>query len=115
VLFGDAPFRGLSDAVLADAFEGAPSVEVPRSRLTGSDEGGGDDGGGGLGLLELLTEVGASKSNGEARRLVQQGSVRLNNEVVDDPARRLGPDDLAGASTLVLKVGKKRYFLARFV
>jgi tyrosyl-tRNA synthetase len=105
VLFGDAPLRGLSDAVLADAFVGAPSVEVAHDRLTTGD---------GLGLLELLTEVGASKSNGEARRLVQQGSVRLNNEVVDEPGRRLGPDDLAGASTLVLKVGKKRYFLARF-
>jgi tyrosyl-tRNA synthetase len=112
VLFGDAPFRGLSDAVLADAFAGAPSVEVPRERL---GNGGGGAPAGGLGLLELLTEVGATKSNGEARRLVQQGSVRLNNEVVEDPARRLGPDDLAGASTLVLKVGKKRYFLARFV
>jgi len=106
VLFGDAPIRGLSDAVLADAFAGAPSIEVPRDRLVAGD---------GPGLLELLTEVGATKSNGEARRLVAQGSVRLNNEVVDDPARRLGPDDLAGASTLVLKVGKKRYFLVRFV
>lgn len=105
VLFGDAAFRGLSDTVLADAFEGAPSVEIPRDRLEGDE----------LGLLELLTEVGATKSNSEARRLVQQGSVRLNNEVVDDPQRRLGPDDLAGAGTLVLKVGKKRYFLARFV
>lgn len=114
VLFGDAPFRGLSDAVLADAFAGAPSVEVPRERLVGAS-GGGDSGGEAMGLLELLTEMGATKSNGEARRLVQQGSVRLNNEVVEDPTRRLGPDDLAGASTLVMKVGKKRYFLARFV
>ncbi|MCC5950169.1 MAG: tyrosine--tRNA ligase [Nitriliruptoraceae bacterium] len=104
VLFGDAPFAGLSDEVLADAFEEAPSVEVPRHEL--------DDG---LGVLTLLTRVGASKSNGEARRLVTQGAVRLNNAVVDDPARELGPADLAGESTLVLKVGKKRYFLARFV
>jgi tyrosyl-tRNA synthetase len=58
--------------------------------------------------------VGASKSNAEARRLVQQGGVRLNNARVDDPTRRVGPDDLAGQTTLVLRVGKKRYFLARF-
>jgi tyrosyl-tRNA synthetase len=104
VLFGDAPFAGLDDAVLADAFDEAPSVELARDRLTGD----------GVGLLELLTDVGASKSNGEARRLVQQGAVRLNNAPVDDPQRRLGPDDLASQSTLVLRVGKKRYFLARF-
>jgi tyrosyl-tRNA synthetase len=105
VLFGDEPFTGLDDAVLADAFDEAPSVEVARDRLEAD---------GGLGLLDLLTEVGASKSNAEARRLVQQGGVRLNNARVDDPARRVGPGDLAGQTTLVLRVGKKRYYLARF-
>lgn len=102
-LFGGGTLAGLDDRVLADAFEEAPSIELPRTRL--------DDG---LGLLELMTEVGASRSNGEARRLVQQGGVRVNNALVDDPALRLTPDDLAGASTLVLKVGKRRHYLARF-
>jgi tyrosyl-tRNA synthetase len=105
VLFGDEPFTGLDDAVLADAFDEAPSVEVARDRLEAD---------GGMGLLDLLTEVGASRSNAEARRLVQQGGVRLNNARVDDPTRRVGPDDLAGQTTLVLRVGKKRYYLARF-
>jgi len=67
-----------------------------------------------LGVLDLLTLVGATRSNGEARRLVEQGAVRVNNAVLDDPRRQLGPDDLAGEHTLVLRVGKKRYFLARF-
>ncbi len=103
VLFGDEPFAGLSDGVLADAFDTAPSVELDRATLDA-----------GLGVLTLLTDVGASKSNGEARRLVQQGAVKLNNAPVDDPQRELSPADLAGEHTLVLKVGKKRYFLARF-
>jgi tyrosyl-tRNA synthetase len=105
VLFGDEPFTGLTDAVLAAAFEEAPSVELDADLL---------DAPGGLGLLELMTAVGASRSNAEARRLVAQGGVRLNNARVDDERRRLGRDDLAGTSTLVLRVGKKRYFLARF-
>jgi tyrosyl-tRNA synthetase len=104
VLFGDEPFSGLDDAVLADAFEEAPSVVLPRERLDGV----------GVGLLELMTAVGASRTNAEARRLVEQGGVRLNNARVDDPRRRLGPDDVAGQTTLVLRVGKKRYYLARF-
>jgi tyrosyl-tRNA synthetase len=104
VLFGDAEFRGLDDRVLADAFAAAPTTELARTRL--------EDG---LGLLELMTEVSAAKSNGEARRLVQQGGVRLNNVKVEDPTRTLGPDDLASDSALVLRVGKKRYHLARFV
>jgi tyrosyl-tRNA synthetase len=104
VLFGDAPFTGLSDDVLAAAFEEAPSVTLERARLETE----------GVGLLEAMTAVGLSASNGEARRLVQQGSVRLNNALVDDPQRRLGPGDLASESTAVLRAGKKRYGLVRF-
>jgi tyrosyl-tRNA synthetase len=103
VLFGDRPFAGLDDATLAEAFEEAPSAVLSRSRLES-----------GIGLLELMTEVGASGSNAEARRLVQQGGVRLNNAAVDDPRRTVTPDDLASERTLVIKVGKRRYYLARF-
>ena len=54
-------------------------------------------------------------SNGEARRLVQQGAVRINNAPVDDPARVVTPADLAGETTVVLRTGRRRQFLARFV
>ncbi|MFP4234218.1 MAG: tyrosine--tRNA ligase, partial [Nitriliruptoraceae bacterium] len=104
VLFGSEPFTGLSDDVLAAAFEEAPSVTLERARLEGE----------GVGLLEAMTAVGLSASNAEARRLVQQGSVRLNNARVDDPQRRLGPTDLASETTAVLRAGKKRYGLVRF-
>ena len=104
VLFGDEPYGRLGDDVLADAFGEAPSVELPRARL---DEG--------IGLLELMTAVGACASNGEARRLVQQGAVRLNNAVVDDATRLVTPADLAGETTVVLRTGRRRQFLARFV
>ena len=103
VLFGDAPYEGLSDEELADAFDEAPTVELTRSRLER-----------GIGLLELMTEVGASRSNAEARRLVDQGAVRVNNVRQDEPTREVGPEDLAGTATLVLQVGKKRHYLARF-
>jgi tyrosyl-tRNA synthetase len=104
VLFGDEPYGSLGDDVLAAAFGEAPSVELPRARL--------DDG---IGLLELMTEVGASASNGEARRLVQQGAVRINNAPVDDPARVITTADLAGETIVVLRAGRRRQFLARFV
>jgi tyrosyl-tRNA synthetase len=103
VLFGDQPFRGLDDRTLADAFGSAPSAELPRADLEA-----------GVGILSLMTTAGASASNGEARRLIAQGGVSLNNERVADPDLVVGPGDLAGAATLVLRVGKKRYFLVRF-
>jgi len=104
VLFGDEPYGALGDDVLAAAFGEAPSVELARAQLDA-----------GMGLLELMTAVGASASNGEARRLVQQGAVRINNAVVDDPARVVTPADLAGETTVVLRAGRRRQFLARFV
>ncbi|MDX1621706.1 MAG: tyrosine--tRNA ligase, partial [Nitriliruptorales bacterium] len=103
VLFGDAAFTGLDDATLADAFEHAPSAEFERDRLEQ-----------GMGLLDLMREVGAASSNGEARRLIEQGAVRVNNRRVDDAGRDVGPDDLASDTTLVLQVGKKRHYLAKF-
>lgn len=103
VLFGDEPYAGLSDDELADAFDEAPTVELTRGRLDR-----------GIGLLELMTEVGAAKSNGEARRLVEQGGVRVNNVRQTDATRRVGPQDLAGDTTLVVQVGRKRHYLARF-
>jgi len=104
VLFGDEPFADLDDEALADAYGEAPTVELPRARLEA-----------GIGLLDLLTLAGACGSNGEGRRLVQQGAVRLNNAPMDDPGRVVGVDDLAGESILVLRAGKRRFFLARFV
>jgi tyrosyl-tRNA synthetase len=103
VLFGDEPLAGLDDRTLADAYASAPSVELAAARLAE-----------GMGLLELMVAAGAAGSNSEARRLVTQGGVRLNNAVVNDPARRVGSGDLAGRTTLVLRVGKKRHFLVRF-
>ncbi|HLU31410.1 MAG TPA: tyrosine--tRNA ligase, partial [Acidimicrobiia bacterium] len=104
VLFGDTPVTELSDEALAMAFEQAPTIEVPRADLER-----------GIGLLDLMTRIGASKSNGEARRLIDQGGVRLNDEQVTDSTRSVGPDDLATPTTLVLRVGKRRQYLARFV
>ncbi len=103
VLFGDTPVGQLDEGVLAMAFEQAPTTELPRAEL---DEG--------IGLLDLMTRVGASRSNGEARRLVEQGGVRINDEPVTDSTRTVSAGDLATATTLVLRVGKKRQYLARF-
>ncbi len=104
VLFGDTPITDLDDATLAMAFEQAPTLEIAHTVL--------EDG---VGLLELMTRAGAAKSNGEARRLVDQGAVRINEEKVTDSARTVDIRDLATTSALVLRVGKKRQYLVRFV
>ncbi|MDP8930989.1 MAG: tyrosine--tRNA ligase [Actinomycetota bacterium] len=103
VLFRDEPLRGLDDQILAEAFEIAPSVELPRARLEQ-----------GMGVLDLVVEAGAAASVSDARRLVRQGGIYLNNVRIDDEHRVVGSDDLASPTTIVLRVGKKRHFLVRF-
>ena len=68
----------------------------------------------GLGLLELVVAVGFAASNGEARRLVEGGGVRLNNAVTDDPRRRIATGDLQADDRLALSVGKRRKALVAF-
>ena len=57
-------------------------------------------------LPRLLTALGLASSNGEARRLVEQGGVRLDEVVLDDPAAEFDPATLRGA---VIQVGKRKF------
>lgn len=102
VLFG-REIRGLTDADLKGIFADVPSTEFERSRL------------GEYKLLDLLRESGIAKSNGEAKRLIQGGGVYMNNIKYVDPYQAIEEAHLASETMLVLRSGKKRYHLARFI
>jgi tyrosyl-tRNA synthetase len=102
ILFG-REIQGLSDAELADIFGDVPSTQLERNRLEG-----------GIDLISLLVEMGASASKGEARRALTAGSIYLNNVKVTDAALMVTTAQLASESSLVVRMGKKNYFLARF-
>ena len=57
----------------------------------------------GLRLVELLVEAGLAPSKSEARRLVQQGGVRL------DQQKRADPNETVPAGALLVQVGKRRF------
>ena len=57
-------------------------------------------------IVDLITRAGFAKTNGEARRFVRGGAVRLRGEVVEDEKLTVAGADLDGA---VLQVGKRRY------
>ena len=59
-------------------------------------------------LLAWVAKVGLCKSNGEARKTMQQGGLSVNDEKVTDPETRLNPDQLKGEGILIRK-GKKSY------
>lgn len=63
----------------------------------------------GLGVLDLLLRVGACSSKSEGRRLIQQGGVMLNQQVVQTVEQTVSNPDFT-AGELVLRIGKKKFF-----
>jgi len=57
-----------------------------------------------IGLLSLMVQAGLAKSNGEARRLVVQGAVKINDEKAGDPRMQLVPED-----GMVIRSGKRGF------
>jgi len=102
LLFG-ADITQLTQDQLNTIFEDVPSQEVPSDRL--SD---------GLGIIDALCTAGLANSKSEARRTVTEGACYLNNQKVTAFDRVLTEADLAG-KYLILRAGKKRYGLLRFV
>ena len=102
VLFG-SEIAGLSDRDLQDVFADVPSCVLERGRLEV-----------GIRIPDLMVQCGAARSKGEATRLAQAGGVYLNNRRVEGAEAVVRPEHLASESTLVLRSGKKSYYLIRF-
>lgn len=68
----------------------------------------------GMGLLNLLTITGLTKSNSEARRLVEQNGISVNNEKITDTQALISYDDFTD-DELVIKKGKKVYHRVKLV
>jgi tyrosyl-tRNA synthetase len=82
--------------------ENLPSVEVPASELDA-----------GIGLLSLIVRAGLAASNGEARRHVQGGAVRVNDQAVSDERKLIGSGEITADGVIKLSLGKKKHILIR--
>ena len=67
----------------------------------------------GIGLLALFVKAGLAASNGEARRHVQGGAVRINDTVVSDEKRLIGSGDVNADGVIKLSLGKKKHVLVK--
>jgi tyrosyl-tRNA synthetase len=67
---------------------------------------------GGVGILSLFVTAGLASSNGEARRHVQGGAVRINDQPVSDDRRVVTEADLVDGA-VKLSLGKKKHVLVR--
>ncbi|MBX3582502.1 MAG: tyrosine--tRNA ligase [Rhizobiaceae bacterium] len=69
--------------------------------------------GSGVGLLSIFVSAGLASSNGEARRHVQGGAVRINDQQVTDERRLLTEADLNADGAIKLSLGRKKHILLR--
>jgi tyrosyl-tRNA synthetase len=79
-----------------------PTIEVPRSDIENE-----------LGVLAAFVTAGLVKSNGEARRQVQGGGLRVNDAVVTDEKAKLRRGDIGPDGVIKLSLGKKKHVLLR--
>ena len=88
---------------------GGDTEHMPTTELTNDDFGGGS-----IDVLTLLVKCGLAASKGEARRLVQQGGVSVNDEKVAAIETTFGCEQFTGDG-VVIKKGKKVFHKAVLV
>ena len=83
---------------------GLPSFDLPAAALAP-----------GLALTTLVVDTGLAASKSEARRLAQQGGLKLNDKPETDPQRMLSGEDIGEGGVIKLQAGKKKLMLVRIV
>jgi len=82
--------------------ENLPSIEIASGELKA-----------GIGILSLFVTAGLAGSNGEARRHIKGGAVRINDSQVSDERRVISDADLTQDGVIKLSLGKKKHLLVR--
>ena len=100
-LFG-GDVSGKSADELEDIFKDVKSAEVAAADVVGKP------------VFAVAAAAGMFKSNGEARRMAQQGGLSVNGAKADDK-RLFAAEDLVDGRVAVLRSGKKNHFLLKIV
>src|ERR1700704_71114 len=82
--------------------ENLPAVEIARTELEA-----------GIGVLTAFVKAGLVASNGEARRQIKGGGMRVNDVAVTDEKLVLTPAHLTPEGVIKLSLGKKRHVLLK--
>jgi len=82
--------------------EGLPTIEFGRADFEK-----------GLGLLSCLVRIGFANTNGEARRMIEGGAIKIAGQKISDVHRSLGLDDLNESGCIEIASGKTKRMLLR--
>jgi len=90
--------KELSNSEVKEAFADAEATEITE----------------GVSLLDALVVAHIASSKREAREFVQNGSISINGEKNQDLEKVLTKEDTLDGSIIVIRKGKKSYFLLKF-
>ncbi|HEX7789473.1 MAG TPA: S4 domain-containing protein, partial [Afipia sp.] len=79
-----------------------PTLEIRRGELDA-----------GAPVLGLFVKAGLVASNGEARRQIKGGGLRVNDTAVTDEKKILTPKDLTPEGVVKLSMGRKKHVLLK--
>ena len=103
-LFGGS-IDGLSGAEIEDIFADVPRAEIAKELVLGD----------GINLTDLLSIAQVCSSKGEAKRLIENGGISINNQRIDDAKQSIGLNVFIEGKYLVIRRGKKNYHLVKLV
>ncbi len=87
--------------------EGATAASLPTIRIDETELAAG------LGVLSAFVKAGLVASTGEARRQIQGGGLRVNDQLVSDPRAVLSSTDSVNDGAIKLSMGKKKHVLLK--
>lgn len=102
MLHGRAAAEDAAETARRTFEEGESAEGLPRVGL---------DLAGGVGLLAAIVAAGFASSNGEARRHIQGGAIRVNDDVVRDEKLRLDASHANSSGAIKLSMGRKKHAL----
>ena len=88
------------EATAAETFSGGIGADLPKLDIPAE----------GIGLAAACTAIGFTQSNGEAKRKIAEGAVRLDDATIKDPAYLIR---LEAGQTARLSLGKKKHAILR--
>jgi tyrosyl-tRNA synthetase len=98
VLYGGS-IENIDAATLLEIFSSVASCELSVDDVKDAN------------VVDLVAASGLCKSKGEARRLVQNGGLYLNNNRVTDMNTIVSDKDIIDGKLIILRSGKRNYFL----
>jgi tyrosyl-tRNA synthetase len=103
-LFG-GDIDGFTANEIEEVFANVPHTEIHKNILEGS----------GLSIVDLLEKAKVSSSKSDARRLVAEGAIYLNNRRISEFTRSITLMDTIDAQYLLLRKGKKNFHLIKII